>query len=39
MSPSLVYGLLINIALCSVLGQVSQVGHQEKCQRLTTQLK
>ena len=39
MSPSLIYGLLINIALCSVLGHVSQDGHQEKCLRLTTQLK
>ena len=38
-SPSLIYGLLVNIALSFFLGRVSQVGHQEKCLRLTIQLK
>ena len=39
MSLSLIYGVLINVDLFSVLGHVFQVGHQEKCLRLTTQLK
>ena len=39
MSLSLIYGVLLNVDLFSVLGHVSQVGHQEKYLRLTTQLK
>ena len=39
LSLSLIYGVLKNVDLFSVSGHVSQVGHQEKCLRLTTQLK